>query len=522
MIVRNRLRPGEYVSLIPVGQPCTLEYDQHGNLSKVYSDYEYKTKLDFPLDVIAAIDGVQNNISLKGGTTRVVGALFIGNTLSGNGPIPECIQDEVRATIESNPAGVTFYAGYVTSLAAEFLGAQPIKMWLTANNFKQVPGFLMPNSTDENVFIDCIVRACNGFEPFAFPHFMDMFVFNSSGMHIIHTNIFQYTVQDSSINITESGVWQIDIQLPSVTKRYPYFNYITFNINKGTKLFLDEQDNILMSYNDHDAPKHSSDVICPGCNKKIRVVPHQTTMCDNLDCRTRMYPRITHLLKTFNLPILSFEKYVKYVDDGKIQTIIDVLDVKEYKSTEISASLPKAISAVWTSSDDPAISAAISKFCNHCKQNKDTVLFYLNNFNRIATDLTMTQEDIQILRSWFYNNHGLNAIQEFESLLSVDHLTILEQDRLFDGAPMFHNKVIGITGDFLHGPQTYISDILRSYSATVAIDAGTGIDMLVIGGKLSNIDGEAVRSARLARVPVIEEPAFFAHYQIDEDLQANL
>lgn len=524
MFVRNRLRAGEFVSLIPVGQPCTLEYDQHGNLHKVYKDYTFESKLDISIDQLVKVPGVVNNITLKGGTTRVIGCLFVGNDLSSEGPLPECAEDEILNKLKDHPESAIFYAAHVTSLAAEFLGVQPVKMWLKANGFTQVPGFLMPNTQDANAFYDCVVNACAHEPNLEFPHFMDLFVYNNNGINIIHTSISQYIIKSVNRRILSSGIWQADLDTSIKDKKlvYPYFNVIKFNIQKGTKILLDEIDNILISYTPDGCELLLPRVECPNCHKVIEVKFDQVLMCDNIECTSRLYPRSIHLLKTLDLPILSFDKFSEYVKAESIQTLIDVLALKEYKDSKLEIPLSKAIRAIWTSSDDSNIASTISRFCNHCKQNKDTALYYLNNTDKIASDLQMSPEDASIIAGWFNNDQGLKTVRELEDLLSLDNIKIIQDDKLFDGAPLFHNKVVAITGDFIHGPKGYICDIIRSYQGEAVIDEGTGIDILVIGGQLSNIDGETVRLARLNRVPIYEEPEFFAHFDIDTDLRMNL
>ena len=92
----------------------------------------------------------------------------------------------------------------------------------------------------------------------------------------------------------------------------------------------------------------------------------------------------------------------------------------------------------------------------------------------------------------------------------------------FDGAPIFRNKTIYITGTFKHGNTADIKAILESYSATVVTDFDNYIQCVLVGDIKDGINGTAILAARELNLPMFTESEFFAKYEIDEDLEKFL
>ena len=102
-----------------------------------------------------------------------------------------------------------------------------------------------------------------------------------------------------------------------------------------------------------------------------------------------------------------------------------------------------------------------------------------------------------------------------------DNFEIISTGLKFEGAPIFRNKIIMVTGDFAHGSKEDVANILRSYSATVTFHYDDTVQCVLVGDSKSNIDGQAIRQARWDHVPVMDEADFFAQYEIDDDLIKN-
>ena len=108
--------------------------------------------------------------------------------------------------------------------------------------------------------------------------------------------------------------------------------------------------------------------------------------------------------------------------------------------------------------------------------------------------------------------------------MNISQIVISGVEKQFDGAPIFRNKTIMVTGDFIHGDFSTVAAILRSYSAEVVSTWNNHVDCVLVGGLKTNIDGNAINLARANNKSVQDELAFFAAYEIDDDLyqSANL
>ena len=154
-------------------------------------------------------------------------------------------------------------------------------------------------------------------------------------------------------------------------------------------------------------------------------------------------------------------------------------------------------------------------FTTACMETVKTIVFYMNNPEQIAGDLRIHHTDLPALTEWFSD---LCNVSDMSTLLATPNIQIEETNRKFDGAPIFRDKLIFITGTFLHGSMGYVSSILQSYAAKVTTVMSNNVDCVLVGGTHENIDGAGVATAKAMRKPVMEELDFFAAYGIDEDI----
>ena len=158
-------------------------------------------------------------------------------------------------------------------------------------------------------------------------------------------------------------------------------------------------------------------------------------------------------------------------------------------------------------------------FTMACMENPKTVEYYMLNPEQIPTDLRIEHMDLPTLMEWFTDNYN---VSDMSTLLTIPQITITERNKKFDGAPIFRDKIIYITGTFLHGSMGYVSSILQSYSAKVTTTMSNNVDLVLVGGTHENVDGRAIVSARQMHIPMAEELDFFAAYDIDTDIaEAN-
>ena len=168
---------------------------------------------------------------------------------------------------------------------------------------------------------------------------------------------------------------------------------------------------------------------------------------------------------------------------------------------------------------DVPVDDVISDLVKHCNNNVNTLEYYIDNTSQIQIDFHLTGRFVTNLIQWFSNDKNKELLR---SLLDCDHIILKESDKKFEGAPIFRNKTILISGDFVHGSQEDIASILRSYSAKVVYEFDPSIDCILLGDTHENINGVYVRKCRDHNIPVFEEFDFFKKYEIDQDLAENL
>ena len=108
------------------------------------------------------------------------------------------------------------------------------------------------------------------------------------------------------------------------------------------------------------------------------------------------------------------------------------------------------------------------------------------------------------------------------TLLNSPNINLVESEKKFDGAPIFRNKTICLTGTFIRGSMSEIAAILHSYSANVVFQFTNIVDCVLVGGTNENIDGKIVRDAKALNKAVMAEDDFFKRYEIDSDISSNL
>jgi NAD-dependent DNA ligase len=219
-----------------------------------------------------------------------------------------------------------------------------------------------------------------------------------------------------------------------------------------------------------------------------------------------------------DLPELTKPQFDAYMSNSELQILPDLLLLPEYKDLKIKKNLWELIYACIP------IEAGVDKqwiirFCNRCNNNYKTVKYYFDSPVRIYTELDMNVS--RRLADWL--SDAANVL-EVDTVINSAQIEIAVQDKImsFDGAPIFRNKTIFITGTFKHGTMAEIRAILESYSATVVTDYDDYIQCVLVGDIKDGIDGQAILAARELKLPIFNESEFFARYSIDEDLEKFL
>lgn len=526
MFVRNLLRPSDFVTLVPVGMPTTLQYNDKGMLEKVYWGYTPESREDLSSRMLSAAkitDEVKPfpfKIPLKEGTTWIMGVLYsdIGYNNS-QGILPNCIHDEFLDMFDENPGQFHFFAGCVESLATQFKGAANIRRWLDMSGFDVLPGFLAPAQITEESFTQCVEHCQYNLQ---YPKIVSYIIFRGTEVLYVDTNLIQHIVATSSRYTDTSGHIKAKLTLKDgYDPLYvDYSDLVSFDIKANTMITEDASRRIIATHvtDDKKRDKHSKTITCKYCGMSFALPETGLVKCPNESCLSHQYPKLSKMLRAFGLPEIVFQSYEKAVADKEILTLLDILDTGVYAESEIKTSLGKVLEAVVPVSvcSDTQM---FTTFANQCNNNIQTFIFYIQHPDKIVINLNISSPHLQKFVNWL--SDVMNA-EEIVAILNHPRISIATVDKRFNGSPIFRNKVIMITGKFRHGDNGEIISILQSYSATVVNRLSDDVQCLVVGDIPEDVNGAAIRKCRQTNIPVFTEKEFFEKFQIDEDLAENL
>jgi len=519
MFVKNFLTAGDFLTLVPVGIKVSLQYDDNGRIERVYKDWQ--DHADVTLDFLPKMledDMIPRKISVKTGSTFVYGVLYTPTLCPDPGELPQCVMDSLSDKFVLGLAKFNFFAGHVKSFGTTFRGANQIRQWLNFSKFHVLPGFVIPHDIDEVKFEK---MATSNF-PFKYPLISDYIEFGRDGVDFYSTNLFQEVVFNVEDGMDEDGSLYSMLTLTHEKLKIGYSEAVKYNVIKNTQIVLDESGNIIYSRSiDKRKRKAREDKItCPVCGNIYSVPKSGKCVCSDPHCNSRLYPRVTRMLKILSFPDISYDSYIKLTNKvGKVFSVVDVLYEDSIVDYRPNCTLPNLLRSIVP----PEVmhgSDAFTLFCNKCNNSVDTVDYYLHNNRRIVTDLGMgDRADIRRFSEWLEDPINLSDIL---TLLHSDRVNLTKVDRKFDGAPIFRDKTIYITGKFKHGDIQEVTSILSSYSADVITSGDAGFDCIVVGDTKEDVNGFVIKHAKSIGVPIFTESEFFTTYGIDEDLAENL
>ena len=519
MYVRNCLCSGDFLTVVPVGLPLTLQYNAKGLLEIVYQGYD-SDRVDISskvLGILRSQNTVPVKIPIQGGTTWVKGVLYTSETYYSDGLIPEAITDDIISAYIDRPNKFNFFAGNVESLATVFRGAAPIRNWLSAAKFNVLPGWIISGELTRDRFIQMVNTDLFTFK---FPLIMSYMIYRGQETHFVSTRLKQFVVHKIVRFTDEYGYIKAKLsnKSESVSICVDYSDIIKFNIHTSALIVVDCYGNIIYTLNTKKHDKVSPNINCTTCGKSFKAPSSGQVMCPDIHCMSRIYPNLVHFLKVLNLPDLDKCTYDKYVSAGKLTCIPDVLQLSEYSDIKIPVTLAQLLSAIVPAS---VVSdyATFSAFANRCNNNVRSFCYYIHHPDMIYLDLHLSTVPSLKLRQWLEDPSN---VLDIDALIDTPQLDIVETNQKFDGAPIFRGKTIMITGDFQHGSHSDIESILKSYSANVVTQFSENVHCVLTGSTLENIDGVSVRNAHNLGIPVYDEISFFNTYEIDKDLSENL
>ena len=518
MFIGKILKSGNYIVPVPVSLAITLEYDDNGYLKYVYHGYKNDRK-----DVTSQLHNllVYNNIvpisvGVKNGHTYVEGCLYTKKSITGTGDVTPIYAEYILSDIVNNPTDYTFYAGNVSSTIVVFRGAMPIRQWLTFNKFNLLPGYLITTTNNTlNGFRTMVMRD----SPFIYPMFMAAMVFGHGDAEIENYKLTGAFVKSIKLLPEQSGQLIGHISLEGGHKVViEWHDVVRLNIYEKSWVVLDREE-IIYASNDAKVEKRTYTIDCPVCGKHLKVPTLGLFMCDDTQCNSRLYPRVCQLLDVLKLPGMTYERYLKVTHKiGDIFDVLTVLDLPEYNSTPIVASLAQVLSAIIPYSILPNANL-VQILCNHCNNSLEVLDYYLAHPDRFIKDFGLDPAIYSIFTNWISESRNY---MDVHNILHNEHIQITDEIKKFDGAPIFRNKTIMITGDFLHGSISEVQNILASYQANVITQFDENANCLIIGGLHDHIDGTMIANATKHNIVIFEETSFFAKYGIDDDIKVNL
>lgn len=533
-------KPSSTVTIVPVGLPVKLEYNEHGllknfnigfdaNLDPKYSSNFMNSNESLSTLMAVIKKFVPQTISTKGGTTWVYGVFYTDRIPCTEGNVPDCMfGDYVSDMIKGGH--YEFYAGYVYSLAANFAGPLVIRNFLSANKFNMLPQVVVPlTMTDETLHM----MMNPGTYPFRYSFIAGYFVFEDMKCRYASNGLVQVIVGNSPEPIVGSdGYIKGEVVSKSdsdVTYTFSYPAIVHHDVTKGSTLLLQHEHEaapfeILSTRAGEGVEKvignNTIEVKCPICGKLISMGTSDAPMqCDDPHCLSSLYNDAVKMLTAFGFPTISYEVYRQYIDSKAIICLTDLLDLQPCKDQEIETTLANAMYAAIPASVAPNFEI-IERFANKCNNSVDTVVYYLENPLRIETDLDMVDPLVRKLVSWLKDPYNVSTLTSVFARVKISNNV-----KKFEGCPIFRGNKIALTGRFKRGSYPEIESILRSYDADVSpsIEPGDKLpDVLLIGSLNDGISGQMVHKAKIHDIPIAYEDDFFMRYEIDRDLAANL
>lgn len=525
LVTKTFCRPGSLIYIVPTGLLVTLQYDAHGQLNGIFKGYaSHREDLGEEIssefkDAVLQNGLVPGSIKLTGASSVVWGVFYSDEFKTSEGDVPQCEYDRIIKDITSGNIKYKFYIGNVDSGAASISNPTSLNAWGRMSGFDILPTWLIPSDATDKSLKDFIVS--NIHYPFKYPLISGYIVYEGANKPYFYPlNLQTVTVTNTTQYVNHSGYIKYKVQFGKdelLTMNYPDAAF--YNIKKGSQLILDGSNviwsNTKSSNHSDRLPKR---IVCKSCGKILDVPDTGYMTCSDQHCTSLLYPRIEKFCKVLDLEVLPKEQFDKYVAKSEIQIFPDLLLLPEYKDIKIKKNLWEIIFACLPI-DVGVDKQWLIKFCNRCNNNYQTVKFYFDGPIRIYTELDMNVS--RRFADWLSIPRNIN---ELDTIVNSEQIELPVRDKVmsFDGAPIFRNKTIYITGTFKHGSHIEIQTILESYSATVVTEFDNYIQCVLVGDIKDGIDGQAILAARELNLPIFNESEFFARYEIDEDLEKFL
>ncbi|MCM1226172.1 MAG: hypothetical protein NC320_01945 [Clostridium sp.] len=518
MNMRNLLKPGDFALLIPNGIQLTLQYNVSGNLEKVYTGFlsDRTDKTGELIEVLINNNVLPCKIHITKGTSWIRGVFYTDKQFSSSGVLPKAVECEMIKEFTKNPALFKFYAATIESTALSFRGSTPVRQCLSMAKFDILPGWLVPYNISEKTVKDWISTPQYIFSPIV----TDYIVFHDDVVYVLSTGLKQCKIESVENYVDYNGYLKskINVMSPQKTVYTDYSDVVRMNIRKNSVVIFDNEDEIVSCRNESRTRSYSKTITCPYCGKVYNVPDSGYTACPDIHCPSKLLRNIKQFISILKLPEYDNNVISAWLKNHDVTCIPDLLLLDEYKDIKIEISISDLLRALVPTSIIPDEDVFIT-FAVACSNTESTFRYYIENSDKISADLGVQHKDLDKLVMWLSDNCNISDII---TVMGSPQISLTTSKKKFEGAPVFRNKTIYLTGTFIRGSVGEIASILQSYSASVTTQFSNIVDCVIVGGTRENIDGKSIRSAQTLNKPIIDEDDFFTQYEIDEDLRNNL
>lgn len=512
MNLKNILSSGDYIIPIPLGGKITLQYDDKGNLEKAFRGWD--TIDDITCDIhlfTPSINTFPRQIVARtvSGTSLVYGVLYTAsNVLSGFGSINDAIID----MYENSPELFSFFAVTAKNTSYTFQGPSSLITWFRANHFNILNGFLIGTSFDEGVLKHFLSTQF----PFKCPNLASYLIINGKDTKFVDAAVQTYIVSDVKTEVSETGqVLGKIICMGGKEITVDYSIIVKFDVGKNLCIMLDDTGNICYTYYiDKKIHKKVNDkLVCKFCGRPIEIKQDEITKCGDPYCVSRLYPEIRHFCNILELPVISYDVFMKHVENKELTDICDLLLLDEYKDADIHTTYSKLLDAIIPVSS-LRNRLILKQFIKKCSNNPQALMYYLKHPNKIGNELSLNAYNgCKELETWIANPENELVV---ETMLNTKNFVFDGVDKKFAADPILRGTKIFITGKFYHGNTLDMVDILHSYSAEVTTTFDGTVNLVLVGDIPEDVSGVSIRKAKKNKIPVYYETQFFTRYNIDD------
>lgn len=519
MLENLSCRPGSYVEIVPLGLLCTLQYNANGILQKIFCGFDPVNHTDadeFDAQLTLTLKSqkiIPQRIPFTQGSTFVKGVFYTQKLFKSEGLLPDCVKGDILADINKNSEDYRFYAADLWNDSYNFVGGAIIATRLSTFGFEPLPGYQVFDDVQVLPIEDTMRQKKS---PFVFPYISGIMIHeNCKQARYVPAGLEQFTVLKVNEYIEDHGYLRGQLTLRQGTLDVPYSQMVKYNIQDKSTVVANG-DNVVAA---RKAPglinaAVSRDRSCTICGHKM-IVPHDgPSYCSDSNCPSRMYLAVKHFLQVLGLPEIKFADYMGKVRNKDITCLIDVLSLPEYKNTKIECTLSNLLFAACPIEICRSVDF-FQKF-THYLGSVEALDFYLENPDAVVTDLQLNKMYSRNYASWLKDPH--NVIQIRALLNMPEQITIKSVSKKFEGAPIFRDKTICLTGQFRHGTIEDVIAILQSYSARVVTAFDNTVNCVVLG-HFENEDKAITDLATSYNVPIYGEDDFFKSYEIDLDIR---